>query len=193
MSNQYFFQPGRMESQYNLTKVETVLFQSSATNAAVTDGKLAVLGDMALEAVYTAAYGANRYDLNTIIATIPGTDTVAGVGVINIAGVPTVSNGSGTNTYRIGSETIGLTAAAGVPVRFRVFSMNDRFFTGGDNFTSTPTVGQYAIVDSTNGNWKPSSTVPGTGLVAKVVSSSALSQGIDASVTQYFLRIVQLA
>lgn len=188
MPNQ-FFQASRMESQFVETDLLSVIYQSGAVNATVTDGTLAVLGGFYNEPVYTSAFGANTLDINTRIATVTATPTVAGVGVINIATVPSAT-GMG-NTYRLGTQTIGLTADAGVPVRFRKFMVDDTFFTGGDNFSSAPTVGQYAIVGA-SGNWAPSATQPATGLVAKVEKSGALTQGIDASVTQYFLRIVQV-
>ena len=188
MSNQ-FFQASRMESQFVETDLISVIFQSAGVDASVTDGTLAVLSGFYNESVYTSAFGVNTLDINTRIATVTATPTIAGVGVIDLAVVPTAT-GMG-NTYRLGTQTIGLTADAGVPVRFRKFMLDDSFFTGGDNFSSAPTVGQYAIVGA-SGNWVPSATQPATGLVAKVEKSGALTQGIDPSVTQYFLRIVQL-
>lgn len=190
MSNNYFVQPSRMESQFVETKCVSVIFQSTGVNASVTNGTLAVLGGFYNEPVYTAAYGSNMIDINTRLATLPSTPTVAGVGIIDIATVPSAT-GMG-NTYRIGSQTLGLTADAGVPVRFRKFALDDTLFVGSDNFTAAPTVGQYAIVDSATGKFAPSATQPGTGLVAKVEKSSALTQGVDGSVTQYFLRVLQL-
>lgn len=193
MANQYFIQPARMSSQFVPTDCEAVLFQSSGVNASVTDGTLAVLGGMALESVYTAAFGSNRYDLNTKVATLPSAATDSGIGIIDLANVPTVTNASTSVEYRMGTQTVGLSAAAGVPVRFRKLRKDDTLFTGGDNFVSAPTVGQYAKVDATTGKWTPSASIPATGLTAQVVSSSPLAQGIDVSVTQYFLLIVQVA
>lgn len=194
MANQQFIQPGRMASQFVPTDVISVMYQATGVNAPVTNGLLAVLGDLYIEPVYTSAYGANVADLNTRIATLPGSDTVAGVGIIDIATVPTVANSAGTNTYRIGTQTTGLVAEAGTPVRFRKLYVDDTLFTSIDNFTSAPTVGQYAIVDSATGNWKPSATQPATGLVAKVVfTGKALTQGIDPTLTQTMLLIVQIA
>jgi hypothetical protein len=170
----------------------SVIYQVSGTNTATTDGMLVVLGGFYTEPVYTAAYGATTYDINTRLAALPSADTTAGVGIINLATVPAAS-GLGSTTYRIGTQTVDLTAAAGVPVRFRKLYIDDTFFTGSGNFSSTPTVGQYAIVDHTTGQWKASASDPGSGLVAAVISSGALTQGVDASVTQYFMRIVRLA
>lgn len=193
MANNYLVQPVRMESQYVPTKVVSVMYQVSSANAAVNNGTLAVLGGFAADPVYTAAYGSSFTDINTRIATLPAADTTAGVGVIDIAGVPTVSNPAGDITYRMGTATVGLTAKAGVPVRFRKLALDDTLVVSLDNFTAAPTAGQYAIVDSATGKWKPSATVPTTGLVATVVKTgTALTQGVDPSVQTAFLVVSQL-
>lgn len=190
MSNMYFTE-GRMESQFLATDNVSVIFQSAGANAAVSDGTLAVLGGFYNDPVYTSAFGANRVDMNTRIATLPASATDAGVGVISLVDVPTAS-GLG-NTYRIGApETIGITKEAGKPVRFRKFQVDDTFFTGSDNCTAALTVGQYAIVDTT-GKWAPSATVPTSGLYAKVISTEKVSRGVTADITEYFLQIARLA
>ncbi|WP_297419562.1 hypothetical protein [Clostridium sp.] len=190
MNNQ-FFQPGRMESQYVNTKVVSVMYQASGVNAPVVDGTLAVLGGFYTDPIYTAAYGSNITDINTRIATLPASATVSGVGVIDVSTVPTASGVDGT-TYKIGSETIGLSVEGGKPVRFRKFVIDDTFFTSLDNFTAAPTVGQYAIVDA-SGNWKPSATIPTSGTTAQIISTNVVSRGVAADVTQYFMLIVQVA
>jgi hypothetical protein len=189
MANQ-FFQESRMESQCVKTKVVSVVYQEGGNNAPVYDGTLAVLGDFYADPVYSAAFGSTKYDINTRIATLPASATAAGVGVISLSTVGT-ANGLDNTSYKIGIETIGLSVEAGKPVRFRKFALDDTFFTGSDNTTATLTVGQYAIVDVT-GKWAPSATKPATGLVAKVISTSAVSRGVSADVTQYFMKIEQL-
>lgn len=187
MANKNFFQPVRMESQYVATKLQTVLFQVDDENAACFDGELAVLGDFTQDPVYLNAFTAANAaasapaDFNTRIATAPAAATAVGVGVIDLPTVP-MATGAGV-AYRMGFKTIGLTAEAGVPVRFRKFVVDDTFATGEENCTAALTVGQYATVD-TAGKWVPAAEAPSTaGCYAKVISKYIVSQGVDGKLT----------
>lgn len=187
MANKNFFQPVRMESQYVATKLQTVLFQAEDANAACFDGELAVLGDFTQDPVYLNAFTAANAaasapaDFNTRIATAPAAATAVGVGVIDLPTVP-MATGAGV-AYRMGFKTIGLTAEAGVPVRFRKFVVDDTFATGEENCTAALTVGQYATV-GTAGKWVPAATAPSTaGCYAKVISKYIVSQGVDGKLT----------
>lgn len=187
MANKNFFQPVRMESQYVATKLQTVLFQADDENAACFDGELAVLGDFTQDPVYLNAFTAANAaasapaDFNTRIATAPAAATAVGVGVIDLPTVP-MATGAGV-AYRMGFKTIGLTAEAGVPVRFRKFVVDDTFATGEENCTAALTAGQYATV-GTAGKWVPAATAPSTaGCYAKVISKYIVSQGVDGKLT----------
>lgn len=187
MANKNFFQPVRMESQYVATKLQTVLFQAEGANAACFDGELAVLGDFTQDPVYLNAFTAANAaasapaDFNTRIATAPAAATAVGVGVIDLPTVP-MATGAGV-AYRMGFKTIGLTAEAGVPVRFRKFVVDDTFATGEENCTAALTVGKYATV-GTAGKWAPAAEVPSTaGCYAKVISKYIVSQGVDGKLT----------
>lgn len=187
MANKNFFQPVRMESQYVATKLQTVLFQVDDENAACFDGELAVLGDFTQDPVYLNAFTAANAaasapaDFNTRIATAPAAATAVGVGVIDLPTVP-MATGAGV-AYRMGFKTIGLTAEAGVPVRFRKFVVDDTFATGEENCTAALTAGQYATV-GTAGKWVPAATAPSTaGCYAKVISKYIVSQGVDGKLT----------
>mgnify|MGYP007114420906 FL=1 len=187
MANKNFFQPVRMESQYVATKLQTVLFQADDKNAACFDGELAVLGDFTQDPVYLNAFTAANAaasapaDFNTRIATAPAAATAVGVGVIDLPTVP-MATGAGV-AYRMGFKTIGLTAEAGVPVRFRKFVVDDTFATGEENCTAALTVGRYATVD-TAGKWVPAAEAPSTaGCYAKVISKYIVSQGVDGKLT----------
>lgn len=187
MANKNFFQPVRMESQYVATKLQTVLFQADDENAACFDGELAVLGDFTQDPVYLNAFTAANAaasapaDFNTRIATAPATATAVGVGVIDLPTVP-MATGAGV-AYRMGFKTIGLTAEAGVPVRFRKFVVDDTFATGEENCTAALTVGQYATVGAA-GKWVPAAKAPSTaGCYAKVISKYIVSQGVDGKLT----------
>lgn len=190
MANKHFFQPVRMESQYVDTKLQTVMFQADSANAACYDGELAVLGDFVQDPVYLSAFTAAGaaasapVDFNTRAATVPAAATAVGVGVIDLPTVP-MATGAGV-AYRMGYKTIGLTAEAGVPVRFRKLVVDDTFATGEENCTAALTVGQYAVL-ATSGNagkWAPATDAPGTaGCYAKVISKYIVSQGVDGKVT----------
>ena len=187
MANKNFFQPVRMESQYVATKLQTVLFQAEDANAACFDGELAVLGDFTQDPVYLNAFTAANAaasapaDFNTRIATAPAATTAVGVGVIDLPTVP-MATGAGV-AYRMGFKTIGLTAEAGVPVRFRKFVVDDTFATGEENCTAALTVGKYATV-GTAGKWVPAAEAPSTaGCYAKVISKYIVSQGVDGKLT----------
>lgn len=187
MANKNFFQPVRMESQYVATKLQTVLFQAEDANAACFDGELAVLGDFTQDPVYLNAFTAANAaasapaDFNTRIATAPAAATAVGVGVIDLPTVP-MATGAGV-AYRMGFKTIGLTAEAGVPVRFRKFVVDDTFATGEENCTAALTVGRYATV-GTAGKWVPAADAPSTaGCYAKVISKYIVSQGVDGKLT----------
>ena len=189
MANKHFFQPVRMESQYVDTKLQTVMFQADEANAACYDGELAVLGDFVKDPVYLGAFTAASaadsapVDFNTRAATVPAAATAVGVGVIDLPTVPTAA-GAGV-TYRMGYKTIGLTAEAGVPVRFRKLVVDDTFATGEENCTAALTVGQYAVLATGGdaGKWAPAADVAATGCYAKVISKYIVSQGVDGKVT----------
>lgn len=189
MANKHFFQPVRMESQYVDTKLQTVMFQADKANAACYDGELAVLGDFVKDPVYLGAFTAASaaasapVDFNTRAATVPAAATAVGVGVIDLPTVPTAA-GAGV-TYRMGYKTIGLTAEAGVPVRFRKLVVDDTFATGEENCTAALTVGQYAVLATGGdaGKWAPAADAAATGCYAKVISKYIVSQGVDGKVT----------
>lgn len=190
MANKHFFQPVRMESQYVDTKLQTVMFQADEANAACYDGELAVLGDFVKDPVYLGAFTAASaadsapVDFNTRAATVPAAATAVGVGVIDLPTVPTAA-GAGV-TYRMGYKTIGLTAEAGVPVRFRKLVVDDTFATGEENCTAALTVGQYAVLATGGdaGKWAPAADAAATGCYAKVISKYIVSQGVDGKVTE---------
>lgn len=189
MANKHFFQPVRMESQYVDTKLQTVMFQADEANAACYDGELAILGDFVKDPVYLGAFTAASaadsapVDFNTRAATVPAAATAVGVGVIDLPTVPTAA-GAGV-TYRMGYKTIGLTAEAGVPVRFRKLVVDDTFATGEENCTAALTVGQYAVLATGGdaGKWAPAADAAATGCYAKVISKYIVSQGVDGKVT----------
>lgn len=95
-----------------------------------------------------------------------------------------MATGAGV-AYRMGYKTIGLTAEAGVPVRFRKLVVDDTFATGEENCTAALTVGQYAVLATGGdaGKWAPAADTAATGCYAKVISKYIVSQGVDGKVT----------
>ncbi len=196
-----FLQPVRMESQFVDTKLQSVFFQTGASNAPVEDGTICVLGDFVADSVYAGAYtragqaGLAPAGINARKATVPTAATAVGVGVIDLANVATAS-GMG-NTYRLGNKTIGLTAEAGVPVRFRKLVADDVFVTGSENCAGALTVGQYAVLTANSGVWTSAASAPETpGCYCKVVDKYIVSQGVDGTTTSngvqaYRLLVVQ--
>lgn len=199
-----FLQPIRMQSQYVDTTLQSVIFQTVNTNAVVDDGTICSLGAFIKEPVYLSAYtragsaALAPTDLNTRNAVVPAAATAVGVGVIDIAGV---SNATGMgNTYRIGSKTIGLSNAPGVPTRFRTLVVNDNFWTGEENATAPLVVGEFAVLatGANAGKWVPASVAPTTpGCYCQVIDKTVISQGVDGNtgtgqgVQAYRLLVVQ--
>lgn len=190
--NKNFFQPVRMESQFVDTKLQSVFFMDDGEKAEIFDGAVVTLGDFAAEDVYSASYtraaGETKtiLDLNTREAGYCAAATDVGIGVIDLATVAT-ADGMG-NTYRLGGKTIGLTAEAGVPVRFRKLVVDDVFVIGEDN-TEELTVGKWATPGN-DGKWEAAGTEPQSGLYCKVIDKYNVTQGVNADVIAYRLVVV---
>lgn len=88
-------------------------------------------------------------------------------------------------TYAIGSNTLGLPSILGKPCNFKpaFFDNKHRYRVGIGNFTSTPTVGEYAVID--DGQLDPASSVPGSGAYFKVVATGTFTQGVYAGFAYY--------
>lgn len=191
--NKNFFQPVRMESQFVDTKLQSVFFMNDGEKAEIFDGAVVKLGDFAAEDVYSASYtraaGTTKtiLDLNAREATYLAAATDAEVGVIDLATVAT-ADGMG-NTYRLGGKTIGLTAEAGIPVRFRKLVVDDVFVIGEDN-TETLTVGEYAV-PGTDGKWDAAASAPQSGMYCKVIDKYNVTQGVNADTIAYRLLVVK--
>lgn len=191
MANKNFFQPVRMESQFVDTKLQTVMFTSAAdTYSACFDGELAVLGKFDKDPVYVSAFTAAGQaasapvDFNTRQVTAVAAATSKGIGVIDLPNVPMATNGN--LAYRMGYKTIGLTAEAGVPVRFRKLVVDDTFLIGEDNCTAALTVGKYAV-GGAGGKFTPSedgSEATDGAFQAEVISKFVISQGVNGTVSE---------
>lgn len=188
-----FLNPMRMESTFVDTKLHSVQTWDGTNLTPCFDGQIVVLDTFATEEVYDYSFKAASSghpaikDINTRYAKLPDADA-AGVCVIDLAGVMTVSNAGNGAVYRMGVNTIGLTAEAGAPSRARKLVEDDFFATGEDNCTAALTVGEFAAVDAT-GKWKPVSTAPATGTYVEVIQKVTVSEGVSPNVVGYQLLV----
>lgn len=125
------------------------LSDSAFTPGEVDDGAFVTLKGLADDTTY-----AGMKDWNVKMATAPAavTDKVV------VIDLDSVSEGViAGNTYKIGSKLVDLKASAGFPVRYRVPQAGDMFWLGAGNFTSLPTIGQYAVLTANDTRLTPAS------------------------------------
>lgn len=188
--------PIRMASNFDASYTHTVIYQVDDADAVVEDGALVVLGDFANDPVYTAAYTAgagvatNVIDINTRYATAPTEATATGVCVIDLANVPTATNGD--KEYRIGVDVIGLTNGAGHWSRARELRKNDTLHIGADNIEgeNPAVVGEFVIPTAGKTTWTPAAAAPASGFYAKVVKKEEVTRGVSNPFTRYMLLVM---
>lgn len=187
--------PVRMTSNFDASYTHTVIFQADNADAAVEDGALVVLGDFATDPVYSAAFTAGAgadttvIDINTRYATAPAAATATGVCVIDLANVPTATNGD--KEYRMGVDVIGLTNGAGHWSRARELRKNDTFHIGADNIEGDDpaVVGQYVTLTAGKTTYTPAAAAPASGFYAKVIKKEDVTRGVDNPFTRYMLLV----
>lgn len=188
--------PVRMTSNFDASYTHTVIFQSAGADAAIEDGALVVLGDFANDPVYTAAYTAgagvatNVIDINTRYATAPAAATATGLCVIDLANVPTATNGD--KEYRMGVDVIGLTNGAGHWSRARELRKNDTLHIGADNIEGDDpaVVGQFVTPTAGKTTWTPAAAAPANGMYAKVIKKEEVTRGVANPFTRYMLLVM---
>lgn len=188
--------PIRMASNFDASYTHTVIYQVDDADAVVEDGALVVLGDFANDPVYTAAYTAgagvatNVIDINTRYATAPTEATASGVCVIDLANVPTATNGD--KEYRIGVDVIGLTNGAGHWSRARELRKNDTLHIGADNIEgeNPAVVGEFVTPTAGKTTWTPAAAAPASGFYAKVVKKEEVTRGVSNPFTRYMLLVM---
>ena len=154
--------------------------------ANLNDGDLVALGNLVADTTY-AETGDVQYDLYTAAYPAAATDEV---GIIDYAGIS-----EGTimdNQYKIGKKLYGLTVPAGTNFRVRRLALHDKFYLGGDNFASVPTVGQFAKATAAAGTLTPAAEKPASGLAVKVQAVKDLTTGMRAQGKIYLVEVVQL-
>lgn len=187
------FHKGLMISEQVLSKLASVVYQDSDTDAAIHDGAFVVLGDMVKNSVYGEAGNLNDYNVYNAKAPEAVTDPVV---VVDIADI---SQGViAGNNYKIGVKLVDLVGQAGYPMRARRMEVGDKFWLGRGNFASAPTVGQFAILTASDTILTPNGTKAESGFCVKIQASKDLTLGqfvakADGSAEQIYLcEVVQL-
>lgn len=188
-----FFQKVNMASETVRSFMKTGLMQDSSDDPiAVGSGAFVKLIGLADSPTYSP-YVAGMKDLNLFEMTMPVTADVTATNVgIYVTDPVTVSSGTiAGNVYREGAKTLGLGVEAGEPCSIRQLVMDDMFLLGADNFASSPTVGQYAILTNAAVTLTPNASKPASGFAVYIESEINVSQGLEP-VEGYLCRVVQL-
>lgn len=182
----YLFFAGKMLSQDADSQVTNALFQEAGVNAAVKDGSLVVLGDLADDKTY-AASGDFEYDVYLAEAPAAVTDEVA---IIDYAGI---SGGEiNDNYYKMGIKLYNLEAPAGEVVRARRLHKHDKFWLGADNFESDPVVGEYAELKAGSLKHDPKAAPTGGQYAVKILKKQGLNTGMKLNGYMYLVEVIDL-
>lgn len=164
------FSKALMTSEYDISKLASVVFQEDGENAAIMDGSFVVLGDL----IPNEAYGNNVPDYNTYYASAP-TATTDPVVMVDIAGV---SEGViAGNTYKIGVKQVDLQGQPGYSVRARIPELHDKFWLGEGCFATVPTVNQFAVLTANDVILTPAEEAADSGFCVKIQAAKDLTLG----------------
>ena len=163
----------------------SALFQANNANAPVMDGAIIELGDLVADTTYTTS---GDVDYNVYVATAPKGPTSA-IAIVDYAGI---SEGAiAGNVYKMGNKLFNLTVPAGTITRARIPQVHDKFWLGADNFTSTPTVGQFAGTAAGALTLTPNAAA-GAGFNVKVLLEKGLTTGQKGNGNIYLCEVVGL-
>lgn len=176
----HVFYAGKMISQ----QVDTFL-----TNAVlaedVKDGALVTLGGLTADQTYTPT-GDYQYDVYSASMPTGTGDTLA---FVDYAGV---SEGKiAGNNYKVGNKLYNLTVPAGTLTRVRIPNIHDKFWLGADNYSGTPTVGQYATAGAAY-ELTPAAEKPASGFAVKIIATRELTAGMHSEGKLYLNEVVAL-
>lgn len=163
----------------------SALFQANNANAPVMDGAIIELGDLVADTTYTSS---GDVDYNVYVATAPK-GTTSAIAIVDYAGI---SEGAiAGNVYKMGNKLFNLTVPAGTITRARIPQVHDKFWLGADNFTSTPTVGQFAGTTAGALTLTPNAAA-GDGFNVKVLLEKGLTTGQKGNGNIYLCEVVGL-
>lgn len=156
-------------------------------SADIDDGSLVVLGNLAADTTY-AASGDIEHDLYEAAAPAAATDEVV---IVDLAGI---SGGEiGGNYYKMGVKLFDLKAPKGEPFRVRRLHKHDKFWLGAGNFTSAPTVGQYAEAKASEFRHEPKAAATGGQYAIKILKEEDLTTGMESNGKRYLCEVVEVA
>lgn len=182
----YNFYAGKMASQQLDVMLSNALVLDGSNNEiAAQDGSLVVLGDLVADLTYDA--NGLEYDLYKAKAPAAATDEVS---ILDYAGI---SEGEITgNLYKMGHKLVGIEIPAGRPCRVRRLALHDKFWLGESNFTSKPTVGQYAEAKAAEFRHEPKAALTGGQYGIKILVEKDLVVGMKNDGKQYLCEVVAL-
>ena len=164
----------------------TGLFQTSGADDICAAGFLVKRGALLPNEGYTGIKNENAWYMNAATAD----DATDEIYFCNTFGVQELADAQG-NTYKIGRDTLGLAIPAGqrgTYTRVDGIQSHDIIRFGAGNFSSTPTVGQFATI--ANGLLAPAASAPTTAgtLYFEVLSTGVFTVGAYAGPTYYEVR-----
>ena len=162
-----------------------VFYNNGDVPADVGDGAIVVVGDLLDHDVYSGMKDLNK---RKITAPAEKTDRVAIVDYVGVSEADVL----GVN-YRIGDKVFGLYPKAGTPTRVRDLIIGDEFWLCAENFTTAPTVGQYAEVTAASTLLTPVAAVTEGVTTVKIEDTKNLITGQVNNGLMYHCTVVQVA
>lgn len=176
----YVFKEGKMASN-----VLDSMLANAVSAAAIKDGSLVVLGNLAADLTYSNS--GVEYDTYEAAAPAAATDEVV------IADYAGISEGTiAGNVYKLGNKLYNLEIPAGEIYRVRRLALHDKFWLGESNFASTPVVGQYAKATASAYTHTPAAALPDSGYAIKILLEKDLTAGMASQGKLYLCEVVQL-
>lgn len=161
------------------------MLANGVSEAAIYDGSLVVLGNLAADLTYDA----NGKEYDTYVATAPAAATDEVV-IVDYAGIQ--EGNIGGNVYKEGIKLYDLQIPAGELFRVRRLALHDKFWLGEANFESEPTVGEYAKATASKYTHTPADSLPASGYAIKVLIKEDLTAGMASQGYIYLCEVVQL-
>ena len=176
----YVFKEGKMASNVLDSQLANAIAQ-----VAVKDGSLLVLGGLVADTTYSNS--GLEYDTYEASAPAAATDEVV---IVDYAGIS--SGDIMGNHVKQGYKLYDLEVPAGEAMRVRRLSLHDKFWLGGSNFASAPTVGKYATAAASSMQHAPANSLPEAGYAIKVLVEQDLTAGMASKGKLYLCEVVQL-
>ena len=178
------FQKVIMASENVQSLVRSGKFMEEDAPAPVSTGACVVAGDLVDHAVYD---GIKDFNVRELTAPAAQTDSVVLVDYVGVSEVDVV----GVN-YRVGSKVWGYDAPAGTVVRYRIPERQDMFWLGADNFTTAPTVGQFAAPTANDTRLTPGASEVEGAFNVKIEDEADIITGMVNNGKKYLCTVVSV-